>query len=152
MHRRALRRNRPGLGDNAGMKVRATLIAGLLVLSGTGLAAEKTAIQVVVKNQYEKPVGNAAVILDFLGSRNVAKLGKRNKLHWELKTNQQGVAHFPPVPEGTVRLQVIMTKYQTYGENLEVSGPEKLVEVTLNPPGKQYSAHPPLKPADAPKP
>jgi hypothetical protein len=50
-----------------------------------------------------------------------------------------------------VQLQVIDKKYQTYGQKLDVSGEEKIVDITLNPPQKQYSAHPPLKPADAPK-
>lgn len=142
------------MGDNAGMKVGAWLIPiGLVFTAATGLADDKkTTIRVVVKNQYEKPVENAAVILDFLGSRQITKLGKRKPIHWEVKTNQQGTAHFPPVPEGTVRLQVNMQRYQTYGENMDVSGEEQLVSITLNPPGKQYSAHPPLKPADAPKP
>ncbi len=141
------------MGDNAGMKFRAVLLAialSFVALTATA-ATPQTTIKVVVKNQYDKPVDNAAVILDFLGSRNYAKLGRHNRIHWELKTNQQGIAHFPPVPEGTVQLQVINQAYQTYGKKMEVQGEEKTVDITLNPPQKQYSAHPPLKPADAPK-
>lgn len=114
-------------------------------------SAPETTIRVEVKNEYDKPVDNAAVILDFLGSHQVMKLGKRKPIHWEVKTNEEGKAHFPPVPEGTVQLQVISSKYQTYGKKFDVDGPEKLVEITLNPPQTQYSAHPPLKPAQ-PKP
>lgn len=126
----------------------AALFAGVVTLAA---ATPETTIRVVVKNQYDKPVENAAVILDFLGSHQIMKLGKRKPIHWEVKTNQEGVAHFPPVPEGTVQLQVINSRYQTYGKKLDVSGEEKTVDITLNPPQKQYSAHPPLKPADAPK-
>jgi len=135
------------------MKVRAALLTVTFVLRSPFLcgAAQKTAIKVIVKNQFDKPVDNAAVILDFLGSRNVTKLGKHNRIHWELKTNQQGLATFPPVPEGTVQLQVITQKYQTYGKKIDVAGEEKTIDITLNPPQQQYSAHPPLKPADAPK-
>ncbi len=135
------------------MKDRAALLAiiALFVAALAPCAEQKTIIKVVVKNQFEKPVENAAVILDFLGGRKVTKLGMRGKMHWELKTNQEGVAHFPPVPEGTVQLQVITQKYQTYGKKLDVEGNEKTVDITLNPPQTQYSAHPPLKPADAPK-
>lgn len=135
------------------MNVRWALLATFLIatIASPVYAAEKTTIRVLVKNQRDKPVENAAVILDFLGSRNVAKLGLRNKIHWETKTNQQGIAHFPPIPEGTVQLQVITQKYQTYGKKLDVEGAEKTVDITLNPPQDQYSAHPPLKPADAPK-
>jgi uncharacterized GH25 family protein len=135
------------------MKFSAAAFALLLIFSTVTLAGEnqQTAIKVVVTNQYDKPVDNAAVILDFLGSRNYAKLGRHNRIHWELKTNQEGIVHFPPVPEGSVQLQVIKQTYQTFGEKLDVSGAEKTVEITLNPPQKQYSVHPPLKPADAPK-
>lgn len=135
------------------MKLRRTIPALFLAFTTTVLAYadQKTTLKVVVKNQYDKPVDNAAVILDFLGGRNITKLGRRNKIHWEVRTNQQGLAHFPPVPEGTVQLQVITKKYQTYGDKIELAGDEKTMEITLNPPQNQYSAHPPLKPADAPK-
>jgi len=134
------------------MQFRITLILALLALVAPMVASSpETTIRVVVKNQYEKPVENAAVILDFLGSHQIMKLGKRKPIHWEVKTNQEGVAHFPPVPEGTVQLQVINSRYQTYGKKMDVAGEEKTVEITLNPPQKQYSAHPPLKPAGAPK-
>ncbi len=134
------------------MQSRITLAMALLALAAPMVAkGPETTIRVVVKNQYDKPVENAAVILDFLGSHQIMKLGKRKPIHWEVKTNQEGVAHFPPVPEGTVQLQVINSRYQTYGKKMEVAGEEKTVEITLNPPQKQYSAHPPLKPADPPK-
>ncbi len=124
----------------------------LIFVAMLGMSADtKTTIKVVVKNQYDKPVDNAAVILDFLGSHSVSRLGMRKPIHWELKTNQQGIAHFPPIPEGTVQLQVITQKYQTYGKKLDIEGKEKTIDITLNPPQQQYSAHPPLKPADAPK-
>ncbi len=133
------------------MNVRLPLACLLVAVTLPVLASADTTIRVVVKNQYDKPVDNAAVILDFLGSHQVMKLGKRKPIHWEVKTNQEGTAHFPPVPEGTVQLQVITSKYQTYGKKLDVAGEEKTIDITLNPPQKQYSAHPPLKPADAPK-
>ncbi len=135
------------------MKFRMLLSLALLGIATTLLAEKtETTIRVVVKNQYDKPVENAAVILDFLGSHQVTKLGKRKPIHWEVKTNQEGVAHFPPVPEGTVQLQVINSRYQTYGKKLDVEGEEKTIDITLNPPQKQYSAHPPLKPANPPPP
>ena len=134
------------------MNVRVALFTIQLVFSMALLASSpQTTIKVVVKNSFDKPVDNAAVILDFLGSHQVARLGRRKPIHWEVKTNQEGIAHFPPVPEGTVQLQVITQKYQTYGKKLDVEGGEKTLGITLLPPQKQYSAHPPLKPADPPK-
>src|SRR5947209_16475487 len=134
------------------MKFRILLPVMLFGLATT-LAEDttETTIRVVVKNQYEKPVENAAVILDFLGSHQVTKLGKRKPIHWEVHTNLEGLAHFPPVPHGTVQIQVITKRYQTFGQKYDLDSEEKLIEVKLNPPQDQYSAHPPLKPADPPK-
>jgi hypothetical protein len=123
----------------------------LLCCSLAIASAPETTITVTVKNQFDKPVDNAAVILDFLGSHQITKLGKRKPIHWEVHTNLHGIAHFPPVPRGTVQVQVITKSYQTFGQKFDVDSDEKTIDVTLNPPQKQYSAHPPLKPADAPK-
>lgn len=128
------------------------LVVAVLLCSAAMASAPQTTITVTVKNQYDKPVDNAAVILDFLGSHQVIKLGKRKPIHWEVHTNLHGVAHFPPVPQGTVQVQVITKQYQTFGQKFDVDSDEKAIDVKLNPPQPQYSAHPPLKPADEPKP
>jgi hypothetical protein len=127
------------------------IVTTFLCVQASSAATPETTIRVVVKNELEKPVPNAAVILDFLGSRQIAKLGMHKKTHWEIHTNQEGIAHFPPIPEGSVQLQVVTSKYQTYGQKMDVQGEEKLLEITLHPPQSQYSAHPALKPADPPK-
>lgn len=127
--------------------------AVLLAWSTTAVASTpETTIIVTVTNQYDKPVDNAAVILDFLGSHQAMKLGKRKKIHWEAHTNLHGIAHFPPVPQGMVQVQVVTSKYQTYGEKFDLDADEKKIDVKLNAPQKQYSAHGPLKPADQPAP
>lgn len=132
------------------MKLRVCfLAAAVAILCIPSLASSpETAISVTVTNQYDKPVENAAVILDFLGSHQIEKLGKRKKIHWEVHTNQEGFAHFPPVPQGTVQVQVIAKAYETFGKNFDLDTSEKKIEIKLNPPQKQYSVHPPLKPAD----
>jgi len=135
------------------MKICRSALALFFMAAVTAAASSnpETTIKVSVKNEADKPVPNASVILDFLGSRQVMKLGMHKKTHWEVHTNQEGFAHFPPVPEGTVQLQVINSKYQTYGQKIDVQGEEKLLEITLKRPQTQYSAHPALKPADPPK-
>lgn len=129
------------------------LIAGLLLAVPMELMAAhpETNITVSVKNDHQKPVDNAAVILDFLGSRQYQKLGRRKPVHWEMHTNQQGIAKFPPVPRGTIQIQVVAKDYQTFGKSYDVDSEERKVEVALNPPQRQYSAHPPLKPAHPPQ-
>ena len=134
------------------MRVMAVLTAILATLPlAFADSSQKTTITVEVKNQFDKPVDNAAVILDFLGSHQITKLGMRKTMHWEARTNQQGISHFPPIPYGTVQVQVITKKYQTFGEKFDIDTEEKKIDVKLNPPQQQYSAHPPLKPAEPPK-
>jgi hypothetical protein len=139
--------------DNSFMKIRLLLIALLLITCFTLPASEtpKTEIKIVITNQFDKPVENAEVILDFLGGRQITKIGLKKKIHWEVHTNQEGIAHFPPVPEGSVQLQVNKKTYQTWGGKVDVAGEQQTVAIKLLPPQGQYSAHPPLKPADAPK-
>jgi hypothetical protein len=134
------------------MKSRLSLLAFLLFSVALVFAeSPKTVIKIEVTNQFDKPVENAEVILDWVGGRQVTKGWMKKKVHWEVHTNQEGLAHFPPVPEGKVQLQVNKKTYQTWGNEVEISGAEQTVEIKLAPPQSQYSAHPPLKPADAPK-
>jgi Carboxypeptidase regulatory-like domain len=135
------------------MTLRSIPALGLCLLLSVGLLAAppQTKITVTVKNPHDKPVDNAAVVLDFLGSHQITKLGKRKPVHWEVHTNQDGIAHFPPVPQGTIQIQVIAKNYQTYGNKFDIDSEEKTIDIQLNPPQPQYSAHPPLKPAETPK-
>ena len=109
----------------------------------------------VTKQLNDKPLENAYVILDFLGGRQALKFGKREKLHWEMRTNLEGIAHFPAIRRGKVRVQVIATDYQTFGQVLDLDEAEKKIDVKLLPPQKQYSVHGDMVPGpakpDAPK-
>ena len=114
-------------------------------------AVPVTSIVITVKNPFDKPLDNAEVIIDFLGSHQVTKLGKRKQVHWEVHSNLQGIARFPSVPQGTLQIQVVAKGYQTFGKKFDVDTDSKEIPITLNEPQGQYSAHPPLKPGDAPK-
>lgn len=133
------------------MKLRTILLALLMVALTLMASAPETRLTISVRNEFDKPVDNADVILDFLGGHQITKLGKRKPIHWELHTNLQGIAHFPPIPQGTIQLQVITKKYQTFGNKFDIDTEAKTIDIKLNAPQQQYSAHPPLKPADAPK-
>ncbi len=123
-------------------------LAATLLPPLAAAADKKSTLSIEVTNQFDKPVENATVILDFLGSHQIARLGMRKSTHWEVHTNQQGKAHFPAVPFGTVQVQVITSKYQTFGKKVDLDTEEKKLDVQLQPPQNQYSAHPALKPAD----
>jgi hypothetical protein len=115
----------------------------LVAASAVFAASPETTISVAVTGPSGKPVTNAAVIMDYVGSRQVIKLGKRKAWHWELHTDERGLAKFPPVPQGKVKLQVIAKYYQTFGDIFDLDGPEKKVEIKLKRPQSQYSADAP---------
>lgn len=123
------------------MRVLATL-ATLLAFALPGLAdSPMSTIRVEVKSLSGKPVERASVIVRFVEGRSLVKLGKQIKTNWELKTNQDGVAKVPPIPHGKVMVQVIAKQYQTFGQVFEVDEESETIEVKLNPPQPQYSAH-----------
>jgi uncharacterized GH25 family protein len=114
-------------------------ILALTVAAATLLAADTTSLTVHVTNQSGKPVDNASVIVRFV-SGQVVKLNRTHK-EWELRTSQEGNAKTPPLPQGKILIQVIAKNYQTFGQTFDVEVDEKVIEVVLNPPQKQYSAH-----------
>jgi hypothetical protein len=104
-------------------------------------AVPMTTLQIQVLTPGGRPVDRASVIVTFVKGRAKMKLYKKEFTHWELKTNQQGIAKIPPIPQGTIKIQVIATNYQTFGDFFEVEEPEKTVTVQLKEPQQQYSAH-----------
>ena len=105
------------------------------------MAHDATKINIVVKNQAGKPVDRASVVVRFVQGHSVIKLGKAVRTTFELRTNQDGEANIPSIPQGKILVQVIAKGYQTFGQTFEVNEPEKTLDVTLNPPQQQYSAH-----------
>lgn len=125
-------------------RVRALLVLVTLAASLAFAARPTTEIRVEVKDQRGKPVERAAVILDFLAShRQVFKLGRREPKHWEVRTNLEGVAHFPPIPRGKIRVQVIAKGFQTFGDDIDIDDEQKTIAVKMEPPQKQYSVYGP---------
>jgi hypothetical protein len=115
----------------------ALLVSALPPLTG----AEMTKLRIEVRNAADKPVDRASVIVQFVEGRSIVKLGKKIQTRWELKTNQEGVAKIPTIPQGKIRIQVYAKQHQTFGEVFDVNEEEKTLRVKLNPPQPQYSAH-----------
>jgi len=103
--------------------------------------APETTLTIKVTNLKGEPVDRAAVIVRFISGHSVVKLGKAQSTQYELRTDQEGVAKFPPIPRGKIRVQVIDKRYQTYGDVIDVTDEQKTIDVKLNPPQSQYSAH-----------
>src|SRR6476619_939396 len=117
-------------------------LALLLLLSLPTLADDLTRLQIHVTNERGKPVDRASVIVKFVSGRNLNTLAiKAVKKSWELKTSQEGMAKIPPIPKGKIQIQINARNYQTFGQIYDIDEDERMVEIKLNPPQKQYSAH-----------
>ncbi|HPT26610.1 MAG TPA: carboxypeptidase regulatory-like domain-containing protein [Bryobacteraceae bacterium] len=115
-----------------------------LVLAAPAMAFDDppmTTLRVEVKTLNGKPVERASVIVRLDKGRSKARFGKKVITSYQLKTNQDGVAKIPPLPQGKFLIQVIAQGYQTFGGTSEIEEAERTVEVKLNPPQPQYSVH-----------
>jgi uncharacterized GH25 family protein len=91
---------------------------------------------VVIKEDTGKPVRNAAVVLHPVNAK-----GKQQRGGFELKTDSDGKTHFEGVPYGKLRVQVLASGFQTYGEDYDVDSEAKEITVKLKRPQKQYSIY-----------
>ena len=100
-----------------------------------------TTLTISVKTEGGKPVDQANVVVKFIKGHSVVKLGKGIRKEWEMHTNQEGIVKIPPIPQGTILIQVIAKNYQTFGDNFDIDEEQKTVEIKLKPPQPQYTAH-----------
>jgi len=91
---------------------------------------------VVLKGDNGKPVRNAGVVL-----HTVDKHGKQDRGGLELKTDAEGKASFDGVPYGKLRIQVLATGFQTYGEDYDISQPTMAITIKLKRPQGEYSIY-----------
>jgi len=125
---------------------RRILIAGViaaLALTGSVLAQkdsddEPTALMtfLVVKEDNGKPVRNAAVIMHAVNPK-----GKQERGDLELKTNSDGKADFDGIPYGKLRVQVLASGFQTYGEDFDINQHQVNVTIKLKRPQGQFSVY-----------
>jgi hypothetical protein len=115
------------------------LIAALIVVPA--FAKDLTHVQIKVTNLNGKAVDRASVVINFVKGRSAVKMGKKMLTHWETRTNQDGIVKLPTMPQGEILIQVIATGYQTFGQKFDVDEDDKTIEIKLNPPQPQYSAH-----------
>ena len=102
---------------------------------------DMTVLRIEVKTLGGKAIERASVVVRFVEGRSIAKFGKKIRTTWETRTNMEGVAKIPSLPQGKILIQVIAKGYQTFGEYFEVSEEEKTIPIKLNSPQPQYSAH-----------
>jgi hypothetical protein len=108
----------------------------------------------ILKEENGKPVRNAAVILHTVNSR-----GEQEKGGMELKTDLDGKAIYEGVTYGKLRVQVLASGFQTWGEDFDINK-DTAITIKLQRPKKQFSVYddqpkdsnPPAKPPDPAKP
>jgi len=115
------------------------MIASLVAL--TAAAVDTTMLTVQVKTLGDHPVDNASVVVKFVKGRAKMKLGKKILKSWEVRTNQDGIAKIPSIPQGSILVQVIAKGYQTFGQTFDIDEEKRTIDVKLNPPQAQYSSH-----------
>ncbi len=107
-------------------------------LAAATLAAAEAEVRVEVQVTAEAtgaPVEGAAIYLKFKEERF---LRQDKQTEWKVKTNKDGKAVFPPIPEGVALVQVIAKGWKTYGEYHTLEGPKQLLEIKLKPPKKWF--------------
>jgi Carboxypeptidase regulatory-like domain len=123
------------------------LIAGLIsVLMLCGFAVvqrdqeqeEPTATLnfLILKQDNGKPIRNAAVIMHSVNAH-----GKQSRGDLELKTDPSGKASFDGVPYGTLRVQVLASGFQTFGNDYDVNKTTMDLTIKLSRPQSQYSIY-----------
>jgi hypothetical protein len=140
-------------------KLRWVLTCMLLILTLIGAAfaqrdkgEEPTAVLnfLVIKEENGKPVRNAAVIMHPVNSR-----GKQDRGGLELKTDIDGKTSFDGIPYGMLRVQVLASGFQTFGEDYDINKDKMEFTVKLKRPQGQYSIyenHPEVKKDDKSQP
>ncbi len=127
-----------------GLPLRLLLVPALFAVAiAVQAQTPMTKLTVHVTNDSDRPVDRASVIVRFIQGRDYLKLGKHIRTTYELRTNQEGEASIPPIPRGKILVQIIASGYQTFGQTYDVDVEAKTIEIKLNPPQKQYSAHEP---------
>jgi hypothetical protein len=100
----------------------------------------------VIKDDNGKPVRNAAVIM-----HPVNTAGKQGRGGMELKTDLDGKTDFDGIPYGKLRVQVLATGFQTYGDDFDINKPKMDFTIKLKRPQGQFSVYED-RPKDSPPP
>jgi hypothetical protein len=111
-----------------------TILLGTIV----AFAQEDIAVLnfVVVRDYNGKPLRNASVVMHPL-----EKNGKQSKGGLQLKTDAEGRARFEGAPYGKMRVQVLASGFQTFGNDYDIDKPTVDIEVKMKRPAGQYSIY-----------
>jgi hypothetical protein len=110
----------------------------ILLISTAALGQDDSAsLNFVVLRDYNgKPIRNASVVM-----HPVEKNGKQSKGGLQLKTDAEGKTSFDGVPYGKLRVQVLATGFQTFGQDYDIDKPTIEITVKMKRPVGQYSIY-----------
>ena len=128
----------------APMKRSLFFVAALFLLGAAGALAQKDADNeptatlnfLVIKDDNGKPVRNASVIMHPVNSG-----GKQERGGLELKTDPDGKSTSDGIPYGKLRVQVLASGFQTYGDDFVVDHSKMDFTIRLKRPQGQYSIY-----------
>jgi hypothetical protein len=120
------------------MKRISLTVVVLAMLLPAAAAEDKSALLkfVVVRDYNGKPIRNASVVM-----HPVKKDGKQSRGGLQLKTDPEGKASFEGVPYGKLRVQVLATGFQTFGDDYDIDQPVEEITVKMKRPQEQYSIY-----------
>jgi hypothetical protein len=127
------------------MRKAGLIVTAVLVLAGAASAQDEylaTMKFLVIKDFNGKPIRNASVVL-----HPVAKNGKQEKGGLQLKCDADGKASYDGVPYGKIRVQVLATGFQTFGQDYDIDQPVEEITIRMKRPQEQFSIYTD-KPAD----
>lgn len=95
-----------------------------------------TRLRIEVTSPTGKPVGNASVYIRFPETAGI--LHKEKLAELNLKTNDDGTAKTPEVPQGKILIQVVAKGWHTYGKWYDIEKPEETLQIKLEEPPHWY--------------
>jgi hypothetical protein len=82
-----------------------------------------------------QPIGDASVYVKF---QQDPKAQKGKQVEMNLKTNSEGVALSPDIPQGTILIQVIAQRWKTFGQRFNINQAEQTIPIHLVRPTTNY--------------
>jgi len=120
----------------------ATVLATIALIGAANAQRDKneepTAVLnfIVLKEDNSKPVRNAAVIMHPVNGH-----GQQSRGGLELKTDADGKTSFDGIPYGKLRVQILASGFQTFGEDYDINQGRMNFTVKLKRPQGQYSIY-----------
>jgi hypothetical protein len=90
----------------------------------------------ILKGDNGKPVRNASVVLHPVNSK-----GRQESGGLQLKTDAEGKADYNGIPYGKLRIQVIASGFQTFGQDYDIDQQDQQITIKLQRPKEQYSIY-----------